>query len=96
MALSRRNWRSAKTHELEALAYILDMARLEADQICKRGQDPKPLAKRDEINPELIRGLHFAFGFRLAANLHCHVGAAPSRKRRQRRQGRAGAAVMID
>ena len=65
MALSRRNWRSAKTHELEALAYILDMARLEADQICKRGQDPKPLAKRDEINPELIRGLHFAFGFPL-------------------------------
>ena len=26
----------AKSHELEALAYILDMARLEADQICKR------------------------------------------------------------
>ena len=33
----------AKTHELEALAYILDMARLEADQICKRGERPKPL-----------------------------------------------------
>jgi hypothetical protein len=33
----------AKTHELEALAYILDMARLEADQICKRGQGPKAL-----------------------------------------------------
>jgi hypothetical protein len=27
----------AKSYELEALAYILDMARLEADQICKRG-----------------------------------------------------------
>jgi hypothetical protein len=26
----------AKSHELEALAYILDMARLEADEICKR------------------------------------------------------------
>jgi hypothetical protein len=34
----------AKTHELEALAYILDMARLEADQICKRGQGAKSLA----------------------------------------------------
>jgi hypothetical protein len=33
----------AKTHELEALAYILDMARLEADQISKRGERPKPL-----------------------------------------------------
>jgi hypothetical protein len=54
------------------------------------------LAKRDEINSELVRGLHFAFGFRLAANLHCRVGAAASRKRRQCRQGRAGAAVMID
>jgi hypothetical protein len=27
----------AKSHDLEALAYILNMARLEADQICKRG-----------------------------------------------------------
>jgi len=27
----------AKSYELEALAYILDMARLEADQISKRG-----------------------------------------------------------
>ncbi len=26
----------AKRHDLEALAYILDMARLEADEICKR------------------------------------------------------------
>jgi hypothetical protein len=33
----------AKTHELEALAYILDRARLEADQISKRGERPKPL-----------------------------------------------------
>jgi hypothetical protein len=32
----------AKSHEFEALAYILDMARLEADQICKRGQGAKP------------------------------------------------------
>jgi hypothetical protein len=32
----------AKSHEMETLAYILDMARLEADQICKRGQGPKP------------------------------------------------------
>jgi hypothetical protein len=32
----------AKSHELETLAYILDMARLEADQICKRGQGAKP------------------------------------------------------
>ncbi|HEY1745757.1 MAG TPA: hypothetical protein VGG11_03185 [Xanthobacteraceae bacterium] len=32
----------AKSHELGTLAYILDMARLEADQICKRGQSPKP------------------------------------------------------
>jgi hypothetical protein len=31
----------AKSHELETLAYILDMARLEADQICKRGQEVK-------------------------------------------------------
>ncbi len=29
---------------LDALAYILDMARLEADQICKRGQRPNPLS----------------------------------------------------
>lgn len=28
--------RLAKNYQLEALAYILDMARLEADQICKR------------------------------------------------------------
>ncbi len=28
--------RLAKTHELDALAYILDMARLEADQISRR------------------------------------------------------------
>jgi hypothetical protein len=32
----------AKNHELESLAYILDMARLEADQICKRGDGSKP------------------------------------------------------
>jgi hypothetical protein len=31
----------AKSHEFEALAYILDMARLEADQICKRGLGAK-------------------------------------------------------
>jgi hypothetical protein len=29
--------RLAKSHELDALAYILDMARLEADQVAKRG-----------------------------------------------------------
>jgi hypothetical protein len=29
--------RIAKRHDLEALAYILDMARLEADQICGQG-----------------------------------------------------------
>lgn len=28
----------AKSHDFEALAYILDMARLEADQICKRAR----------------------------------------------------------
>jgi len=28
--------RLAKRHDLESLAYILDMARLEADEICKR------------------------------------------------------------
>ena len=37
--------RLAKRHDLEALAYILDMARLEADQVSKRwgasdGNDP--------------------------------------------------------
>jgi hypothetical protein len=32
----------AKSHELEALAYILDMARLEADQICKREDGSNP------------------------------------------------------
>ena len=33
----------AKNYELEALAYILDMARLEADQICKRGDGSRPV-----------------------------------------------------
>jgi hypothetical protein len=28
--------RLAKSHELDALAYLLDMARLEADQVSKR------------------------------------------------------------
>jgi hypothetical protein len=36
--------RLAKHYDLEALAYILDMARLEADEICKhwngRGERP--------------------------------------------------------
>jgi len=31
--------RLAKSHDLEALAYILDMARMEADQISKRASD---------------------------------------------------------
>ncbi|HUZ33101.1 MAG TPA: hypothetical protein VMV19_13510, partial [Xanthobacteraceae bacterium] len=31
--------RLAKSHDLEALAYILDMARMEADQISKRVSD---------------------------------------------------------
>ena len=34
----------AKSYELEALAYILDMARLEADQICKRCDGSAPFA----------------------------------------------------
>ena len=34
--------RLAKSHNLEALAYILDMARLEADQISKRWVAEKP------------------------------------------------------
>ncbi len=34
--------RLAKSHNLEALAYILDMARLEADQIAKRWVEEKP------------------------------------------------------
>jgi hypothetical protein len=32
--------RLAKRHDLEALAYILDMARLEADEIAKRRNGP--------------------------------------------------------
>jgi len=32
----------AKSHNLEALAYILDMARVEADQISKRWAGEKP------------------------------------------------------
>ncbi len=32
--------RLAKSHDLDALAYILDMARLEADQVSKRGAGP--------------------------------------------------------
>jgi hypothetical protein len=32
--------RLAKKHDLEALAYILDMARLEADQVCKKWSPP--------------------------------------------------------
>jgi hypothetical protein len=68
-----------------------------AHYIGSLAQELAELAKTHELEAsELIRGLHFAFAFRLAANLHCRVGAAPSRKRRQRRQGRAGAAVMID
>jgi hypothetical protein len=39
----------AKTYELEALAYILDMARLEADQICKRGDGSKPFGSETII-----------------------------------------------
>ncbi|MBV1698234.1 MAG: hypothetical protein KGQ47_07760 [Hyphomicrobiales bacterium] len=31
--------RLAKSHDLETLAYILDMARMEADQISKRMND---------------------------------------------------------
>jgi len=31
----------AKRHELEALAYLLDMARLEADQVSKRFGDAR-------------------------------------------------------
>jgi len=34
--------RLAKSHNLEALAYILDMARLEADQISKRWFEENP------------------------------------------------------
>ncbi len=34
--------RLAESHNLEALAYILDMARLEADQIAKRWVGEKP------------------------------------------------------
>lgn len=30
--------RLAKSHDLEALAYLLDMARLEADQAVRRGE----------------------------------------------------------
>ncbi len=30
----------AKNHDLDALAYILDMARLEADQVSKHGAGP--------------------------------------------------------
>ncbi len=41
-SLRRNSRRSPRVHELGTLAYILDMARLEADQICKRGQSPKP------------------------------------------------------
>jgi hypothetical protein len=33
--------RLAKSHDLDALAYILDMARLEADQIAKRWSTPQ-------------------------------------------------------
>jgi hypothetical protein len=32
--------RLAKSHEFDALAYILDMARLEADQVSKRWSGP--------------------------------------------------------
>ncbi len=41
--------RLAKSHNLEALAYILDMARLEADQISKRwvGEQPPVAAGSD-------------------------------------------------
>jgi hypothetical protein len=37
--------RLAQRHDLEALAFILDMARLEAEEICKRwnGQGERPL-----------------------------------------------------
>jgi len=39
----------AKSHELETLAYILDMARLEADQICKRGNGATPFGSESII-----------------------------------------------
>jgi len=39
--------RLAKSHNLEALAYILDMARLEADQISKRWVGEKPPVAAD-------------------------------------------------
>jgi hypothetical protein len=41
-SLTRELAELAKGYELEALAYILDMARLEADQICKRGDGSTP------------------------------------------------------
>jgi hypothetical protein len=34
--------RLAKRHDLDALAYILDMARLEADEVSKRRPAPRP------------------------------------------------------
>ena len=48
--------RLAKSHNLEALAYILDMARLEADQISKRwvGEQP-PVCRRLRLKAWIAR-----------------------------------------
>jgi len=43
-SLSQELAELAKSYQLEALAYILDMARLEADQISKRGDRSEPFA----------------------------------------------------
>jgi hypothetical protein len=46
-ALADELARLAKSHDLEALAYILDMARMEADQISKRsGRADHQFARR--------------------------------------------------
>jgi hypothetical protein len=38
----------AKRHDLEALAHILEMARLEAEQISRRGDGPAPEGGRPD------------------------------------------------
>ncbi len=47
--------RIAKSHNLEALAYILDMARLEADQIAKRWVGKSPRCRRLRLKAWIAR-----------------------------------------
>jgi hypothetical protein len=74
--IARADDRDHGLRQNDGVAAHGDQRRRIVDHLQARGISR--FAKRDEINPELVRGRHFALGFCLAANLHCGVGSAPS------------------